>query len=183
MRITTELFTTKKNKSITFRSPEIADAQRIIDTMVEVATTAPYILNTPESFRSKPLEDEVKWIEKYLENPRGMIILAEHAGKVVGILDFTAYKSDKMRHRGILGVSVHSDMRGEGVGQLFFKKLLQEVRVIEGLTHIELSMMSENHEAYHLYKKVGFKEFGRRPQAYKQPDGSFCDEVMMAIEL
>lgn len=183
MIIKPETFTSKKNKPITLRSPDVSDAQNILNAMAEVAATSPYILNGPEFFRTMPVENEVKWIESYISNPRGMAILAVYDSKIVGVLDFGAYKSEKLRHRGILGISLHPDLRGEGVGQILFKKLMQEARTIEGLTHIELSMMSENHQAYHLYRKVGFKEFGRRPQAYKQPDGSFCDEVMMVYEL
>ncbi|WP_413587304.1 N-acetyltransferase family protein [Bdellovibrio sp. HCB274] len=183
MEFAPETVVTKKNKSVTLRSPKVEDAQNILDAMVEVAATSPYILNGPEFFANQPLEVEIKWIEGYLNNPRGLAILAEYENRIVGVLDFAAYKGTKTKHRSVLGISLHPTMRGEGLGELLFKKLLNEIRTIEGLTHVELSMMSENHQAFHLYKKVGFKEFGRRPQAYLQPDGTFCDEVMMVLKL
>ncbi|WP_413581231.1 N-acetyltransferase family protein [Bdellovibrio sp. HCB288] len=183
MEFASETVTTKKNKPVTLRSPKVEDAQNILNAMVEVAATSPYILNGPDFFANQSLEAEIKWIEGYLSNPRGLCILAEYQNRVVGILDFAAYRGVKTRHRSLLGISLHPDMRGEGLGEKLFDKLIKEAKKIEGLTHIELSVMSENHQAFHLYKKVGFKEFGRRPEAYLQPDGTFCDEIMMGLKL
>lgn len=183
MRISPETVITKKNKTVKLRAPHIDDAQSLIDAMVEVATTSPHIIMTGADFQAKSVQDQQEWIQKYNDNPRGFVILAEHEGKIVGVLDFGGGQRNKTQHRGSLGISLHSDLRGEGLGQLLFKKLLAEVKNIEGLTQVELSVMSENQTAYHLYKKVGFKEFGRRPNAYRMDDGSFNDEIMMVMPL
>jgi putative acetyltransferase len=183
MRISTETVITKKNKIVTLRSPHIDDAQNLIDAMVEVAATSPHIIMSGADFQAKTVQDEQAWIQKYNDSPRGFTILAEHEGKIVGVLDFMGGQRNKTQHRGALGISLHSDLRGEGLGQLLFKKLLAEVKNIEGLTQVELSVMSENHTAYHLYKKVGFNEFGRRPNAYRMADGTFNDEIMMILPL
>lgn len=49
--------------------------------------------------------------------------------------------------------------------------------------YLDLAVMSENLQAYKLYKKVGFEEVGRKPMAFKQLDGRFCDDVQMALKL
>lgn len=171
---------TKKNKEVILRMAEIDEAKVLIDAVVEIALTSPYILMTAEDFRKTKVEDEEKWIEGYNSHPQGLLIIAELDKKIVGVLDFRTYKNAKMAHRGALGISLHDSVRGEGLGELLFKKLFEEVsRNISGLEIMELSVMGDNIQAFHLYQKVGFKEIARRPKAFKQPDGSYCDEILM----
>lgn len=174
---------TKKQKEVTLRMPLISEAEAVLNAMVEIAETSPYILLSADDFRKKTIEDETKWIDNYIKDPRSFAIIAEFENKIVGILDFQSFKNLKTRHRGGLGISLHQSMRGEGLGVLLFKKLLQEIKNIEGLMQIELSVMSDNIQAYHLYKKVGFVEVGRRPNAYRQPEGNFCDDIYMVLLL
>ncbi|MEK2690605.1 GNAT family N-acetyltransferase [Bdellovibrio sp. GT3] len=179
MRISSEVVSTKKQKQVLLRSPNSEDALGMIQAMVEIAATSPHIIGSVEDFKKKTVEEEQAWIQKHNDDLRGLVIIAEYENKTIGILNFNGGKSAKTKHRGSLGISLHSDMRGEGLGYLIFQKLLSEVRKIEGLTQMELSLFSENHSAYQLYKKVGFQECGRRPRAYRQPDGTFCDEIIM----
>jgi RimJ/RimL family protein N-acetyltransferase len=181
MHFETEIVLTKKQKAVTLRMPHKDEASKLLNDVVEIVKTSPFVLLNAEDFKKKTIEEETKWIEKYIEDQRGLVIFAEYENNIIGILDFQSFKNAKMRHRGALGISLHHTMRGEGLGELLFKKLLKETKKIEGLTQIELSVMSDNLQAFHLYKKVGFIEIGRRPMAYKQPEGNFCDEVMMVL--
>lgn len=179
MKFSAETLMTKKNKKITLRMPQPSEAQSVLDCMVEIAESAPYILSTPDSFRAIKLEDESKWINDLNENPAGILIAVEFEGKISGLCDFRPYKNIKMRHRGALGISLHPFLRGEGIGELLFSKLLREIKSIPELRTIELSLMGDNMRAYSLYQKVGFVETGRRKNAFLQPDGSFQDEIYM----
>ena len=174
---------TKKQRPVTLRMIDPNEAQSLLESMVEIAETSPYVLSSPEDFKKMSLGEEVSWIKSYNDNLRACLIVAEFESKVVGILDFKCYKNPKSRHRGGLGISLHNNMRGEGLGELLFKKLIAEVQKISDLMILELSVMSDNHQAYHLYKKVGFVEVGRKPMAYKQPDGMFNDDIMMVLKL
>jgi RimJ/RimL family protein N-acetyltransferase len=183
MHFESQTITTKKNKKVTLRMLKESEAQAVIDAMVDVAIDAPYLLTTADDFRNMNVEDEINWIRSYNENPRAILIAVEYENKICGILDFKANSSVKFSHRGGLGISLHSKLRGEGVGEFLFKKLITESKKIEGLLMLELSVMSDNHQAYHLYKKVGFIETGRKPMAYRQPNGQFQDEVQMMMKL
>lgn len=174
---------TKKHKEVVLRMAKTEEAQALIDSMVEISETSPYILMSAENFKNTKLDDEIKWIESYNADPRALLIVAQKEDQIVGILDFKAFKNPKIRHRGLLGISLHHTVRGEGLGELLFKKLITEAKKIDDLTMIELSVMADNHQAFHLYKKVGFVEVGRKPKAYKQPDGQFCDEIQMVLAL
>ncbi len=174
---------TKKQKEITLRMINSSEAQLLLNSMIEIAETSPYILTNADYFRNTSIEFEIKWIEGYNSDPRSVLIIAESKDKIVGILDFKSYKNVKMFHRGIIGISLHHSVRGEGLAEKLFEKLFSEVQKISDLTIIELAVMSDNVPAFHLYKKVGFKEVGRIPNAFKLDDGKLCDDIQMTLNL
>lgn len=171
--------TTKKNKTITLRMIEVTEAEKLLQAMVEIAATSPYILRTAEDFSKMSIEDEVKWIESSNNNERGFLIGAIHEDKIIGLMNFGAYKNEKMKHRGLLGISIHHEFRGEGIGEIFFNRMLDLAKRIEGLTQAELSVMEKNERAKFLYKKMGFIEVGRMPNAFLLEDGSLSDDITM----
>lgn len=173
----------KKQKEITLRMISPSEAQALLDSMIEIAETSPYILTNAEFFKNTSVEFETNWIDGYNTDPRSVLIVAELQKKIVGILDFKSFKNSKMSHRGILGISLHHSVRGEGIAEKLFQKLFSEIQKIDDLSIVELAVMSDNHQAYHLYKKVGFIEVGRMPRAFKLSDGSFCDDIQMILNL
>ncbi len=169
----------KKGKEITFKMLVSDNAKDVLETMAIVAETSPYILRSAEDFRGTPLEDEIKWIENHNNNERGGAIGAFDKDDLIGVLDFGAYKNIKMNHRVLLGIAIHHDYRGEGIGELFFEVLFSLVERIPNVDGIELSVMGENLIARKLYSKMGFKEVGLNPRAFRQADGRFIDDVKM----
>ncbi len=179
MEISTEVFQTKKNKTVILRSAQVQDAPYLRNVLIEIAATSPYIMSTPEDFRNRPEDAELKWIEKYVSNPRDLLMFVEYQGQVAGFMDYSSGTRDKVFHRGHLGMSVHPHLRGEGIGEQMLKKLLNEVARIDGVTQLELSVMHVNVPAIELYKKMGFVECGRKPNAFKLLEGGFADEISM----
>ena len=49
-----------------------------------------------------------------------------------------------------------------------------------GYEQVELGVYSDNDRARHMYKKMGFKEYGMNPRAFKLKDGTYRDEIIMA---
>lgn len=174
---------TKKQKEITLRMISPSEAKALLDSMVEIAETSSYILTNADFFKNTSVEFETKWIEGYNTDSRSVLIVAELQNKIVGILDFKSYKNSKMSHRGILGISLHHTVRGEGLAEKLFEKLFSEIQKIDDLSIVELAVMGDNYQAYHLYKKVGFVEVGRIPRAFKLADGNFCDDIQMILNL
>lgn len=174
---------TKKQNNVLLRMIDKHEAQNLLYAMVEIAEDSPYILMTADNFKTTGVEDEMEWIESYNNDPRSILILAEFNGKIVGILDFKSYQNPKTCHRGNLGISLHHSLRGEGLGEELLNKFLKEVKAIDGLKAVELSVMGDNEQAYHLYRKMGFREIGRNPNAFKLRDGTFSSDILMGLEL
>ena len=62
---------------------------------------------------------------------------------------------------------------------LVVKIALDQART-NGFEQVELGVFSDNDIARHMYKKMGFKEYGMNPRAFKLKDGTYRDEIVMA---
>ena len=60
--------------------------------------------------------------------------------------------------------------------------LLEEIRKA-GFEQAELTVVSSNDRARHLYESLGFRECGRIPNANKYDDGSRSDNILMVLPL
>ena len=173
----------KSGKAIRLAPLASENAQMVLDTMVQIASTSPYILRTAEDFAKMSIEEEIKWIENANDNPRGFRIGAFDGEKLIGLLDFGAYKNPKMSHRGSIGVSLHHDYRGDGIGTIMFEALFEIVKLIPDIVTLELTVMGDNIFARKLYTKMGFVEIGINPNAFKLGDSLFCDDIKMIKNL
>lgn len=82
-------------------------------------------------------------------------------------------------HRGNLGLSIAKHVRGQGLGELFLRSVIDEAkRVLPGLRIIQLTCFATNQPALSLYKKVGFVERGRIPGAIFY-NGNYLDELIL----
>lgn len=69
---------------------------------------------------------------------------------------------------------------GRGFGTEATRLILDYGFNILNLNNIKLNVYSYNERAAHVYRKVGFKEIGRRRES-KLVNGTFYDEIMMDI--
>lgn len=173
----------KNGASVLLRPARVEEAEATLQAFLEMLHTSPYVLSTPESAAKKTVETQRQWIESANADPKAALILAEHDGRIVGITNMAGFKDSKRPHRMGLGMSVHSDFRGVGLGEALLKKLIEIAQKIEGLRYLELNVMHVNTPARELYKKLGFQECGYYPQAYRQPDGTFTDDISMYLDL
>jgi ribosomal protein S18 acetylase RimI-like enzyme len=89
----------------------------------------------------------------------------------------------KFRHRAVIwGVFVHPDLRGRGFGRATMSRAIDEARSWAGVDYLDLCVSTNSPEAYHLYQNLGFREWGREPEA-TDIDGERYDEVYMTLRL
>ncbi|WP_042479414.1 GNAT family N-acetyltransferase [Bacillus ndiopicus] len=58
-----------------------------------------------------------------------------------------------------LGIAICQEARGVGLGTLLMQSIIQKA-IDEGYKSISLSVDPKNHAAVHVYKKLGFEDFG-----------------------
>lgn len=99
------------------------------------------------------LEQTREWIVK-LESP-AIAIAACIDGTVVGTADLHP-GSLRRAHSGRIGISVHDDWQGKGIGTRLMTELIDTADNWYGLRRLELSVFADNHRAIGLYRKFGF---------------------------
>ena len=178
-----QLFRLQDGTQGVLRMANKADAPSILETLIKIAETSPYILVTPEKARKMSIEDEEKWIENNNSSPGSILIIACIGSQVVGITNFASFTNPKNKHRGSLGTSVHPNFHRLGLGFQMMSLLLHNIRRMETIRSVELDVMAPNSNAIKLYKKLGFEEVGRKPNAFLMTDGSYVDEIAMQLWL
>ena len=119
-------------------------------------------------------------IKKKLENPPGQMhrLVAERDGRVLGMIGLHIYGGRRAHVCGI-GMFVHDDFHGEGIGTLLMEAAIELAERWLGLTRMELTVFVDNAAAIALYEKFDFAVEGRHV-AYARRDGEFVDTLAMA---
>jgi ribosomal protein S18 acetylase RimI-like enzyme len=105
-------------------------------------------------------------------------VVAVADGQVVGLVHVEA-----SRHGfGDLGMLVHRDWRGRGVGTALLREAIEWARAA-GLHKLCLEVFTHNEAAIGLYRACGFVEEGRRPGQYRRASGELWDAIIMGLPL
>jgi putative acetyltransferase len=106
-------------------------------------------------------------------------LVAEVEGRVVGTLGLHVQANPRRRHSGDLGMAVHDDFQGQGVGSALLAAAIDLADNWLGLHRIELHVYPDNAAGIRLYQNFGFVEEGRaRDFAFR--NGAFVDALAMA---
>jgi ribosomal protein S18 acetylase RimI-like enzyme len=105
--------------------------------------------------------------------------VAVTAGEVVGWCDVTRLDRPTQAHRGVFGVGLLPQFRGQGIGTKLTRSALAAARAF-GLHRIELTVREHNTGAIELYKKQGFEIEGLQRDAVLV-DGVYENVVCMAV--
>ena len=79
-------------------------------------------------------------------------------GTVIGCAGLTVCSNPRMRHVGAVGLFVHADYQGRGVGTTLMETLLDLADHWLMLVRVELEVFADNERAIRLYEKLGFEK-------------------------
>jgi putative acetyltransferase len=106
-------------------------------------------------------------------------LVAEIEGRVVGQLGLHVEQHPRRRHVASLGMAVHDDFQGRGVGSALLAACLDLADRWLDLRRVELEVYADNASAIHPYEKFGFVREGLlRDYAFR--DGGYTDAYAMA---
>jgi ribosomal protein S18 acetylase RimI-like enzyme len=128
---------------------------------------------------------EVEWFSGFLHRvlrEEVVAVVAEREGHVVGNCSVGPRgpgPGSEVAHVGDLGILVHRDHRGSGVGSALLKEAIERCRgKFEVLT---LDVFENNEGAKRLYRRFGFERCGRVPRAIRRRGTYFDEEKMVLI--
>ena len=85
-------------------------------------------------------------------------------GQVVGMAGLHV-EAGKRRHTGNIGMMVHDQFQGRGIGRELLEALLHVADNFVGLVRVELEVYADNERAIRLYESCGFEHEGRKKKA------------------
>lgn len=124
-------------------------------------------------------EQEQGWIKRHLDSPGSIVLVSEVNGTIVGLLEFECGTRRRLAHRGSLAITVLKECRGQGIGSILMKTLVDWAEAIPDVEKLCLSVLATNTRAIKLYQKFGFVEEGRRPREVKLGPDEYIDDVLM----
>ena len=166
---------------VILRSPTLDDAEILQSYIQKVTGETRFLLCEPDEI-GITLEEELEFIEKHNSSEKGMIISAFVDGEFAGNCSFDGINvSRRNKHRADIGIALYQKFTGLGLGKLMMNALLEEIKS-QGYEQAELTMISNNDRARHLYESFGFVECGRTPNANKYDDGTYSDDIRMVLQ-
>ena len=106
-------------------------------------------------------------------------IAVDAAGAIRGHIDLRARPERTAAHRCLLGMGVHRDARGQGLGARLLDTALSWAGE-QGLDWLDLEVLSGNRPARRLYERSGFVRTGEIPDLYRI-DGEQHGYVFMSL--
>ncbi len=102
-------------------------------------------------------------------------------GRLIGLTGFDRMERQRARHRGeVVGMYLYPDYRGQNVGEMLLRCLLEHAFSLDGIEQAQLSVIAGNSRAIKLYEKVGFQAFGLQPKYFKVGD-KYMDPQFMQL--
>lgn len=120
--------------------------------------------------------DVSKWLDRADDNSKDLVALSED--RVIGIAGLTRHPG-RRSHAGGIGMGVHDDWTGQGIGTRLLGELLDYADNWLGLRRIELTVFTDNAPAVALYRKHGFVVEGCH-RRFALRDGVFADAYFTA---
>ncbi|MHA1684773.1 MAG: GNAT family N-acetyltransferase [Candidatus Heimdallarchaeaceae archaeon] len=129
-------------------------------------------------------EDEKIWLEAVQANQRAkkeMVFVIERVEDQAFLGTCGLHNISWVDRTAVLGIAIHNPRNlNKGYGTEAMRMLLRIGFDYLNLHRIELEVLEHNPRAIHVYKKVGFKEVGRRRQV-RYLEGKYFDSIIMDI--
>jgi len=171
-------FWLKDETPVRVRRARVEDAALILALSRGVVREARYSISTPDEFRFTE-EAERVWIERHREDPDRLLLVAEVAGVVVGMLGMECSHRQRLRHRATLHIAVAREWRGKGIGTALIGCALDWAAANPHIEKVSLGVLADNEQALALYRRFGFQKEGRRPREVRRGPGDYVDDILM----
>ena len=167
---------------ILLRSPAADDAEAALAYLDRVTRETEFLLYEPGE-RELGVEQERKWLEGRLNDPREVQIGAFKDGALVGMAGVTkAVPYKRGTHRASIDIALEKDISHLGLGTILMREGIAAAQRM-GYEKLELAVCASNERAKRLYDRYGFKTYGVCERAFKYSDGHYDDEQLMVLDL
>ncbi len=156
---------------VTVRAVRLDDYRDIYDIMA-----CPGVVRNTMQLPYVSLDRRKSWLENM--GPGDHSLVAEVDGRVVGNIGLHR-KTERLAHVAGLGMSVHDDFQGKGIGTAMMQAVLDLADNWLNLKRVELTVYVDNLRAVGLYERCGFAIEGTH-KAFAFREGEYVDAHFMA---
>ena len=128
--------------------------------------------------RTMTVEEQTQRIRNVLSQDNQMIFVVEHENQLVGFLGALGGNYHRNHDCVHIVIGIRQDFAGQGIGKELFEAL-EKWAIDHTLHRLELTVMSHNARAVHLYQKMGFETEGTKKDSLLV-NGRYVDEYYMA---
>lgn len=172
----------KNGISCLLRNTTSADAEAVIKNYYKVHNETDFLLSYSDE-KSFDISEEAKMIAEREESEKEVTLASIVDGRLIGLAGvYSIGIKDKIKHRAVVGLSVEKEYWGLGIGRALMEGCIYCAKKA-GYKQIELEVVADNINAVELYKKLGFKEYGRNPKAYCSRYTGWQEVIFMFLDL
>lgn len=158
------------------REAELEDARPFINLQESIFSETDFMLYGKSDIQMT-VQGVRKEMNAWKNSTNSILLLAIMNGQFAGYLSITGGPGPRALHRASVVIGVKQEFANKGIASslmLHGENWAKEV----GISKLELSVIKDNLNAQHLYKKLGFKNEGDRLHALII-NGQFVDEHYM----
>lgn len=169
----------KNKKILDITETDPSDASEVLEFLKKVGAETNYLIIDGTGI-SLTLEQEKKYLEKCKNQINNKSFVGKIEGKIVTVCGFEGSDRDRIRHNVSIGLSVLKDYWNIGVAQYMMNHMINFARTTGVIKNITLEVRSDNENAIHIYKKIGFKKVGKFTNKFKIED-KYYDSLIMEL--
>lgn len=185
MILDTTTVTSKTGKEFQLVSIGPDDAERFLDFMHQVSCDTHFMSRYGDEVKQDDAAIQAEKTRlKTLQDSdiQGMFSIIDGDRIIGNIAIRQVCNHRKTAHRCNIGLGIRKEYHGFGLGTILVDHAINFAKN-SGYKIMELGVLSDNIKAQGLYKKMGFTEWGRLPEAFFLDDGTPIDEITMYRKL
>lgn len=142
---------------LTIREAIPDDAEKLLAFIKETASQTDFLTLDKEGLSLTVREERVH-LAKLYQSINNVLFVALDSKEVIGTASLHASSQSKIAHIAELGIVIHKDYWGIGLGSILMEELLDWAETSNQIMRIELKVQEQNDRARKLYEKFGFIE-------------------------
>lgn len=175
-------FTAKDGSEFILREPKLNDAKGLMKMINQMVRERNIPIGADHMYTLKQEREWLSGVIKGIKKKEKVMLVVEADGKICGNCSIER-REGKCNHRGYIGITVSKELRSKGIGTVLMRETIKLAQKrMKGLKIIELDVYANNKIAIGLYKKLGFKRFGKHPD-FAREGRKYVDAYLMQLYL
>ncbi|HRO43566.1 MAG TPA: GNAT family N-acetyltransferase [Flavipsychrobacter sp.] len=172
----------KDETQIVIREAVIQDAADLIRCVRSYISDSEHMVMEADEF-APDIAQGREFIHNFLESENSILIVATHNDRIIGNLDITGGRRNRLRHTGLVGMGMLNEYREKGLGGILLQTGISWAVKNNSIEKLWLQILANNLPAINLYRKMGFEEEGRQKNFVRLDKETYYDNILMSLWL